>query len=228
MSDLQAFTIFKANSGMTVAIDPIASDVISGSGSLRINRGGTTGQRANLARASSPTGFTSGRARFRIKTLGVGSLNDVWGLTFQMSQADMTTVGTQTAYFMGIQYQANGSFGNLVINRLSTGLANPTQLALGAQFALVADQRMTLEATWILDLQNLGGIRLFLKRGVLADYSDLVVEPKNGGGTMDLVSTTTVLQTSVAEGPAVQFAFDTSPGDYLMKIDSVIPLIVGG
>lgn len=219
MSDLQAFTIYRANASMLVALDPTVP--LLGTASLRINRNGTTGQFANLVRLTSPRAFTSGRARWLIgaRTL---QTNDRIGFVCQQSQEDLTG-GAGAAYALNLLMASSGA-GTWTpsLARMTAGLGTFTTLATGTNFTMAAAGKKALELTWILDQANLGGIQLQVKLGNNTDYSDLALD-----SALNIIVTSSVLTTSAGEGPHYN-GLTTSGGDYLYDHFDVIPLIVGG
>src|SRR5262245_55543853 len=122
---LTDWEIYKANAGMIVAVE--TSTPIAGSGSFKINHGGTGGSGgiyANLRRATTPRGFTSGRARLCIKHTTQYITTTFAGFVFQQSQADLTASGT--AYFAGVQWSNNDTLHRLNVWRLTAGLTART------------------------------------------------------------------------------------------------------
>lgn len=112
----------------------------------------------------------------------------------------------------------------LQIRKLSAGLTSSTQLATaGSTFSLaIAPAFVVIEVQWIVDITNLGGVNIVVKRGTLADWSDLAEE-----ANLDIVDTSSPLQTSVGEGPGLALSATSSNGKYLMDTMDVTPLLVG-
>lgn len=220
MSDLTAFTFFKDDAGMFAGINPLTP--IAGTGSLHLHRNGTLGRWINGIRATVPLGFTSGIMRWRMAFTAIEGDITTHGMAFQQSQANLAA---QTGSAYAIVYRTAGtSTGNWAIAKLTLGLLAPTILVNGptVPFNAGVANAITIEATWILDIANLGGMRVTVKRGILPDFSDLVLEPG-----LDIVITSNVLQTSAGEGP-IYAAGGSSGRQTLFDSMSVIPVLVGG
>jgi len=212
--------VYKANASQTFVVE--TSSPIHGSGSFKFNRGGTAGQYENIRRLNTPRGFTSGRLRWLFKMPGTLLLNTYAGVAFQQGQADLTATGT--AYYACIQISNSSSSHRLQIRQMTAGLPTTTQLFQSTSaFTATTGTVLSLEVQWVLDIASLGGIRFNMKRGTATDYSDLVDEP----GIINQVSTTTVLQTSVGEGPASVLG-TTTQVDHLYDRIHCVPLAVGG
>lgn len=224
MSDLTAFTTYMSVAGMFAGIDPLTP--IDGSGSLSLHRNGTAGRYCNMVRAQAPSAFTSGRIRFRcaLKTLDTAAAQ--FGVLFQQSQADMTGAsGSAYGVISLSQAGAGGVNTNWTIRKYTAGLPTGSNLAIGnlVVFNAGVANVQSIEVTWILDLANLGGLRITVKRGVLRDFSDLVLEPN-----LDIIVTSSVLTTSVGEGPCLALGGTTDNRNPLLDTLSCVPLLVGG
>ena len=219
MSDLTNFNIYKENAGMFAGIDVL--NPLAGNGSLLMHRNGQAFTKINLARSIAPRAFTSGVARFYVGGKVQLIQSDQVGFAFQQSQEDLTG-GVGSAYLACLVLGTNGSNSSLQLFRCSAGLGTQTNLGTGTTFNAVLNTPIAVEITWILDIAQLGGIKLTLKHGTALDFTGLVTD-------VNIVSTTTVLQTSVAEGPYMKHNLSSSNGQYLFETAStdVYPLLIG-
>lgn len=215
MSDLQAFTFFKQDAGMTVAIDPIGP--ILGSGSLLLGPNGTAGRRINGIRANTPNSFTSGRARLLLEPVVIGTTEQI-GFAFQLSQADLTG-GSGLAYAFLLVHSVSSTWLPRIY-KMTAGVATSTLLATGTSRTVPINTTLAVEVQWILDIPNLGGIQITIKLGTATDYSDLVLD-----AALNILITSSVLTTSVGEGPCLNTNAGT--GSYRYDHFEVIPLLVG-
>ena len=218
MSDLSAFTIYKANAGMLAVLD--ITNPILGSGSLKINRNGTTGRFVNMVRATAPNSFTSGRARFLLDSTA-DSAADAIGFVFQQSQTDLTG-GVGAAY--GLYVQMTNSVTDTwtpLLYKFTAGLGTGTTLATGTSYVAAPGTETAYEVEWILDVANLGGLQVKVKRGTASAYTNLVAD-----AALNIIITSSVLTVSVGEGP-FYVGDPNSTGFYLYDHFEVVPLIVG-
>jgi hypothetical protein len=218
---LADWEVYKADSSQTFVVE--TSSPIFGSGSFKFNRGGTAGQYENIRRLNTPRGFTSGRLRWQFKVTTQLLNNTYAGVAFQQSQANLTGA-SGTGYFACMQISNSASSHRLQVRRISAGLPTTSMLFESTSaFTLNLNTTIALEIQWVLDIATLGGIRFNMKRGTLTDYSDLADE----AGIINQVSTTTVYQTSVGEGPA-SILGTTTQVDHLYDRIHCVPLAVGG
>lgn len=225
MSDIDLFDIFKDDAGMTVAIT--TSTPLRGTGSLAITR--TAGLRANMMPKVGGK-FTSGRANFLV---GFGTSpisNDLIGIAFQTSQRDLTG-GAGTGYVVDLRVVGAGLC-RLHLARYTAGMPTKVDLAQSANFAydVLKPQALPAQVTWQLDIANLGGINIVVKRGPVADYSlmtnaQIFTSAILSTTDINTTLTTTVLQTSQGEGPVAQV---NTTGAMMMDALTVVPLFVGG
>lgn len=221
---LSDFTIYKSDAGLTAGLYTTAP--IAGAASLRMNQGtNPVTKRINMVRNVAPEGFTSGRVRYRFGVLTAEASVDIFmGVCFQQSQENLTG-GAGTAY--GVMLNPTGGTNEyaLVVIRLSAGLTNsPTILGTSSAFILTpgAANAQAFEISWELQTAPPVEMRFLVKRGTATDFSDLIT-------MLDFVSSTTVLQTTVGEGPALVLRTTfSSPGDYLWDTMSAVPLTLGG
>lgn len=219
MSDLEDFTFYKDLPGLFVGLETTAP--IVGTGSLKMHRNGQPGGYVSSVRNTGNRAFTTGRVRFLCQASGFVA-NTSLGFCFQMSQPDLTG-GAGTGYWFRWFVGSSNPTHTLRIDRLAEGLTqNIVNLCQSAAFTLAPNTPMALECSWILDLVELGGIQFTVKRGTLLDYSDLAPVSDMTG----VISSTSVLQTSVGEGPAWQGGALT---EYNFLWDDIhcVPLLVG-
>jgi hypothetical protein len=212
---LEGFTFYLATGGMATVIDPI--NVIAGTGSLRLHRNGIAARFIEGEPTGSPKGFSSGIMRALLRP--VTAQNGDWlGMIFQKSTADLTA-GAGSAYGVGVQVISAGSTAQIQVLKFTAGLGTSTILYSGTTVSFTTSILVALKVTWRLDIARLGGIRVTLERGSASDFSSLTTE-------YDTVLTTSLLTTSVGEGPALALVTTGSPGDYLWDQTDAVPLII--
>lgn len=219
MSDLSNFTIYKENAGMFAGIEVLQP--LAGSGTLLMHANGQGSTNINLARAIAPRAFTSGVARFLIG-FTTANVNDQVGFAFQQSQEDLTN-GTGSAYLAMFKAGSNGVNSQIQILRIAAGLQGAqTLIGTGALFTLAPNTPLAVEIRWLLDIAGLGGIQLTAKHSTSVDFTGLITD-------VNVVSTATVLQTSVTEGPYLKLGASFSTGQFLFETANtdVVPLLVG-
>lgn len=227
MSDIDLFDIYKDNASVLVAIT--TTNPLNGTGSLEISR--TAGLRANMMPKVGGK-FTSGRARF---LLGFGAnpiAADLIGFAFNASQRDLTGAAG-TAYVVELRVVSGASeTSRFHLARYTAGMPTKTDLAEGSTFAhvgFVKPSSIPVEIVWQLDIATLGGIRIVVKHGNVANYNgqtqaQIFVSTVLTTTDIDTVLTTTVLQGLQGEGPVAQVA---TSGKMCMDSLSVVPYFIG-
>jgi len=219
MSDLDDFTFHKSLAGLFVGLETAAP--LRGTGSLKMHRNGQPAGYVSSVRNTGNKAFTTGRVRFLCQASGFASNTSI-GFCFQMSQANLTGAAG-TGYWFRWFIGASSTTHTLRIDRLTSGLVQSfVNICLSPAFTLAVNTPMALECSWILDLVALGGIQFNVQRGSALDYSDLAPV----SGMTGVVSSTSVLQTSVGEGPAWQ-ADVTTQHNFLWDDIHCVPLLVG-
>jgi hypothetical protein len=218
MSDLQDFTFYKVNASLLIALE--TASPILGTGSLKMAHNNAAGLHyANGVRAAGNKAFPSGRVRFLARLDGFG-LGTVLGFAFNQSQPDLTSSGTAYLFYWSVS-NVNTTH-QLQIARCTAGIPTRTTLFTGPNFTLNAGVTTALECSWVTDLVNLGGIRFSVKQGSATNYSDLA----DVAGLTNVLTTTTLLTTSVGEGPA-WYGGPTTQFNFLWDSMSCVPLIIG-
>ena len=213
---LSDFNIFKQDASMIVAISTVSP--ILGNGSLRLATF-DTGQRANGIRNVAPRQFTSGRARWLfIKRVNPGAGGDRIGFLFNTSQEDFSVASGPTAYFCCLTC-TGATDAQFQMFRVNSGLPSLTNLGPTNTFSLAVNAVISLEVRWEISIAEFGGIQFKMRRGTTTDFADLADETP--GGTF--IVTTSLLQTTVGEGPVI-VAAGSSPGDYRIDQMQAVPL----
>ena len=212
--NVEGFTFYLATAGMFAGIDPI--NHIVGSGSLRLHRNAIAARFITGEPTNAPKGFTSGTMRALYRPVTPVS-NDWVGMCFQKSTADLTA-GAGQAYGAGLV--VSGSFANLEICKFTAGLGTRSAIVSSSPgLAFNSGSTISLSITWLLDIVRLGGLRITLSQGTATDFSSMTQ-------VLDTVVTTSILLTSVGEGPALSLVSTASAGDYLWDQTDAVPLIV--
>lgn len=216
---LQQWTIDKTEAGMTAVIDSVTP--IDGTGSLQFDRGSASG--SDISITASPRelfaqGFTSGRCRhlFRVDAHS-GSTGSYCGIVVQKSQENLTA-GAGSAYGWIIRSSTTSGIGGngwfLHLMKYSAGLVDynvadvtEDRLADVGLTAVTLGTAFAMELEWLLDVPNLGGVRLIGRYGV--DFDNLT-------DVRTYVDTSSPLETSVNEGPLM---FCQSTGSITVSVD---------
>lgn len=223
------WNIYKNNAAMSALIHT-GSSLIHGNGSLELGYV-SAGANINMIRKNTPKRFTSGRARFLLGHTVPGSqlTGNRPGFLFNTSQEDLTG-GAGTGYYFALLKTGGTNQFTPDFRRISAGMGTSTALTTGSAFTLaVAPQSVPVEVTWRLDVENLGGMVLSCRRGVVADYRGVSLSWE----TLLTVAVITgyldtgYLVSSQGEGPAFRDA-STSQDRYYFDQMSVVPLLVGG
>ena len=205
---LSDWTIYKTNSSMQVAVS--ATNPILGDGSLRISRSGVGASNlsAHLSLTTKPHGFTRGRLRsaYRLDTHS-GTVDHGMGLLFMQSQTDLTQ-GSGSAYALVLHTSTTaGNIDSLRLVRYDAGISAPTTnvLANVATGGIALGTVVCLEAEWALDTPVIGQMTVTGRSSIgFQKFVGLVQQ-------FSAVLTTSVLLTSVGEGP---FVFMNGTGDH--------------
>ncbi len=202
------WTQYKSQAGLTIQID-VTTPVI-GSGSLFLtNTGFATSQNfSNLLSTSYTPGITKGRAR---QIAYVTSGNKArFGFSFMNSVANITGNSGVNWYEAGPYI--DGATRKFRIVRVVGSESAGTTVIFDSIATWSLSTVIPFQIEWIADSFNLGGTRLILSVGTLADFSDLVI-------IYDAIDfNPNALLTSAGEGPMVTH-WDTGGDVYAVRFD---------
>ena len=219
------WTIYRNNAGMSAVIYTGANR-LDGTGSLEL-RYATGGTQVNLVRTKDPRRFSSGRARFLFGRSDSNNTGDNPGFAFMLSQENITG-GAGTAYL--VTMTRPGASLNPRLYRCSAGITTKSLLATGASLTLVAAPiAYPLEISWRLDVENLGGMSIVVRRGAAANYSGVALNWDTLLTTTEInyLDSSGFLTSTQGEGPALEVGGTNTGGNYWDQL-SVVPLLVGG
>jgi hypothetical protein len=198
-------------SGHTYGFSLELAGPIQGNGSLNFfhaNPAAVTA--AHLQRKSTfPRGHTKGSIRTLVKVVAfVGGTYTGPGIQAMQSQLNMAN-STGSSYFAYLGTGAAGGLWAFRVGKYVAGLnavSGPQEfVAQGPTFGMVLSSFWPMEFEWVLDQENLGGIRLTTRLGTIntTSYTSLTT-------VSDLVHAVNPLTTSTAEG--IGWAAGTAPG----------------
>lgn len=206
---------YKSNASMFAGLYVTAP--ILGSSSLRMHRNAQASQYINAGRNATPRAFTSGIAMIAVTRL-TNVTGDRFGYVFQQSQADLTG-GAGSAYFVALEVTSSTQ-ATLQLRKCNGGLATTALIATGAT-GLDISTTLTLRVRWILDIPSLGGLWVRVDYGTDTNYATA-----SWTASINETITSSILTTSVNEGPALALTSAGSNGDYLWDHFDITPYVI--
>ena len=177
------YNIYRDHAAMSCVIHT-GGNVLHGAGSLEMKYVSAGGNVAAI-RKNSPRNFVSGRVRFLLSRSLFGSqlTGPRPGFLFNLSAEDVTG-SSGTGYLFTLERTGGNNTYTPTFFRLTAGMNTMTSLVTATAFVVgLAPTSVPLEATWKLDVENLGGMSLSCRRGVAANY---------GGSTLNWATILTI------------------------------------
>jgi hypothetical protein len=215
---------FYNNAAGTQALD--LTNPLVGNGSLRYQSASTTIAQHTMTAHLKAQSFTLGVAKGRIRTLvqieagGVAIQNNRGNHAGMIAMRSLSVGSAHDAvggalYFAGIVKRAADNDWELFLAKHTTGVPNTMPTASGGNttifgspipIALVDQSIIPIQFEWVLDLTQLGGIRLTLSRGNIGDTTFV-----NLATAIDVVDAS-ALTTANAEGLWAEWSRVTGTG----------------